>query len=47
MSIQKCLIIGHLSLGDQFIINGLVRYFSLKYSQIYLLCKRINLKSII
>ena len=47
MLIKKCLIIGHLSLGDQLIINGLVRYLSLKYSQVYLICKRINLKSII
>jgi hypothetical protein len=47
MCFKECLIVSHLSIGDQFIINGIVRYFSLKYSKIYLLCKRSNLKSII
>ena len=44
---KRCFIIGHLSLGDQFIINGIVRYFASIYSFTYILCKRINLKSII
>ena len=46
-NIKKCLIIGHLSLGDQLIINGLVRYISNKYSITYILCKNKNLKSLI
>jgi len=42
----ECLIIGHLSLGDLFIINGIVRYYSSKFIKTYLLCRNENLISI-
>ncbi len=44
---KKCLILSHLSLGDQLIINGLVRFFSIKYFNIFILCKDKHLKSLI
>jgi hypothetical protein len=44
---EKCLIAGHLGLGDLITINGLVRYYSKLYNNIYLLCKKENYKSII
>jgi hypothetical protein len=44
---EKCLIVGHLGLGDLFIINGLVRYFSEKYKKTFILCKNNNLNSVI
>jgi len=43
---EKCLIVGHLGLGDLITINGLVRYYSKLYNNIYLLCKKENHKSI-
>ena len=47
MNTKRCFIVSHLSLGDQLIINGLIRYFSSIYSYTYLLCKKTNLKSTI
>lgn len=43
---DKCLIIGHLGLGDLFIINSIVRYYTKKYNIVYILCKKYNLKTI-
>jgi len=43
---EKCLIIGHLGLGDQFTINGLIRYYTTLYNYVYVLCKKNNMKSI-
>ena len=44
---DKCLIIGHLSLGDLFITNSIVRYYTKKYNTVYILCKKCNLKTLI
>jgi hypothetical protein len=43
---EKCLIIGHLGLGDQFTINGLIRYYTTLYNYVYVLSKKNNIKSI-
>ena len=44
---KKCLILGHLGLGDLLIINGLVRYYETKYNNILVLCRENNYKSIL
>ena len=43
---NKCIIIPHLSLGDLFIINSIIRYYTLIYNNVYFLCKKKNIKSI-
>lgn len=35
----KCLFISHFHMGDQFFINGAIRYISTLYDEVYLVCK--------
>jgi len=44
---KTCLIIPHLSLGDILIINAIIRYYSSIYKNVYFICKKINIKSMI
>jgi hypothetical protein len=44
---EKCLIIPHLSIGDLFIINGIIRYHILIYTNVYFLCKKKNINCMI
>jgi hypothetical protein len=44
---ENCIIIPHLNIGDLFIINGIIRYYTLIYSKVYFLCKKNNIKSMI
>jgi hypothetical protein len=44
---EKCLIISHLSIGDLFIINGIIRYYTIIYNNVYFLCKKKHIKSMI
>jgi hypothetical protein len=44
---NKCIIIPHLSIGDLLIINSIIRYYTSKYINVYFLCKKKNLKSMI
>jgi len=46
MNYDKCFIIGHLSLNDLFIINGIIHYYSKLYNTVYIACKKKNYKSI-
>lgn len=43
---DECIIIGHLSLNDLLIINGIVNYYTIKYNKVYLLCKKIDFETI-
>lgn len=43
---NKCIIIGHLSLNELFIINGIVNYYSTIYDKVYLLCKQKDFETI-
>lgn len=43
---DNCLIVGHLSLNDMFIINGLVNYYSTLYNKVFILCKKKDIDSI-
>jgi len=43
---ENCIIIGHLALGDQFIINGIIRYYSNIYNNVYIVSKKKYVKSI-
>ena len=42
---DKCLLIGQLSLGDLFILNGLIKYYENIYENVILLCNRKNYKN--
>jgi hypothetical protein len=44
---EKCIIIPHLSIGDLFIINGIIRYYTSIYINVFFLCKKKNMKSMI
>lgn len=44
---EKCLIIGHLSLNDLFIINGIINYYTTLYNKVYFLCKKKDYKSML
>ena len=45
-NLENCLILGHLSLNDMFIINGIVNYYSTLYNKVFLLCKKKDIESI-
>ena len=45
-NLENCLILGHLSLNDMFIINGIVNYYSTLYNKIFLLCKKKDIEII-
>ena len=44
---DKCLIIPHLSIGDLFIINGIIRYYTKNYNYVNFLCKKKHIKSML
>ena len=44
---EKCLIVGHLSLNDFFIINGIINYYTTIYNKVCFLCKKKDHKSML
>ena len=43
---KRCLLMGHLGLGDSINLNGMVRYYSTVYDEITVICNEKQLKSI-
>jgi hypothetical protein len=44
---EKCLIVAHLSVGDLLIVNSIIRYYTTIYNNVYFICKKNNIKSMI
>jgi len=43
---RKCVIYGHLGMGDMYWMNGAVRYFSTIYDEVVVLCKTKNIENV-